>query len=290
MKRSLWIAALLGTLLGALCGLVPACAGYSEFIIENDYLAPRNHDRWYTDGWRLSYSESYKGSDIYYIGQHMYTPDDTGNPNYIPTDRRYGGWLYGGIRSFVDWGGTWFTYDVNIGVIGKYSYSEETQKLIHRALGCGQPMGWDHQIPSRFAFQFAYNQYLWDIKYDYAVLALGCDLAVGNVVTSVGLGAYARVGLNPDTVRTPFNTISVKSNRWRLYLECSVVSRRVFYDVFIWESDVKAVDYVTDGNVNLTLETPYRYALFYGYTYRTRQFETQKEPAQFGAVGIRVNY
>jgi hypothetical protein len=131
----------------------------------------------------------------YKFGQLMYTPENITKARNQPYDRPWAGLLY----LSKDW-----VYDADkagrhsftalVGVVGPYSYAEQTQKWIHETFTGKPPNGWDNQIGSEFALLLGY-------KGEHAVPGLSLGLVdefqvrtarslrvgVGNVMTFVGL-------------------------------------------------------------------------------------------------------
>ena len=91
------------------------------------------------------------------IGQSIVTPDDITleDPPLPPEDLPYGGLLI-----YTD---TWIKayakraekIAVTLGIVGEYSFAEETQTLIHKILDGDEPKGWDTQLNDEIVFQFS---------------------------------------------------------------------------------------------------------------------------------------
>src|SRR5262245_58453072 len=110
-------------------------------------------------------NDRYNVASGWAIGQNMYTPSDiTTNPP-DPNDRPYGGYLYFGLLNSIK-GHTlgirdFHRFEVDLGVVGPPSLAEQTQKLVHAAIGSHRPRGWDYQIESRLAASLVYD---WEIQ------------------------------------------------------------------------------------------------------------------------------
>jgi len=100
----------------------------------------------------------YQKNLVFALGQNVYTPVDTDTATLIRTDRPYAGWLYLGV------GVVWKNADVrnslvlDIGVIGPWSYAEETQRLVHEIRGFDSPKGWDNQLGNEVGFTLDYER------------------------------------------------------------------------------------------------------------------------------------
>ena len=94
------------------------------------------------------------------VGQNMYTPYDLRNADQVPGRHPYAGYLYGavGYRDPVHYGSftVYDDYELQVGVLGPSSGAEQTQKLIHKWLGCKYPAGWEHQLHDEFELQGVY--------------------------------------------------------------------------------------------------------------------------------------
>lgn len=160
--------------------------GSWNFTWENDAIAAfSGSDEFYTQGIRLGYdfatgasprwlaAQAYGlckvvegGLDIglptqdrrawtsgVYIGQHIFTPGTLSDPNLIPDDRPYAGWLYLGerimVRSALDERRVnYHAFDLQIGLVGPQAQGEWAQRDFHKLIGDEIPLGWDNQLPN----------------------------------------------------------------------------------------------------------------------------------------------
>jgi hypothetical protein len=265
-------------------------ADYVSFYFENDLLDPVDKtDRWYTDGWRLTYG--FDTNAHAFVGQNMYTPQDISVPLTEPPkdDRAYNAWLYGGYGMWYepDWvvGGKWYV-EGSVGVTGPSALGEETQKQVHEWVDSPTPMGWHTQSGDRIAAQL-------HAKYQWAVTDgnwQGGVIHVGTSAGSVNIGAEAgllmKVGYGVAN-STPFDQIHVKGGVPALYTYVGTVARYIAYDYFLMNSDVHPRDFVVDYVMGVVWETPYSVDVTYQWTHRTRQFNEQTEPARFGSIAVR---
>jgi hypothetical protein len=139
------------------------------------------------------------------LGQNIYTPQDTASPDLVPDDRPYAGWLYFATTFQSRERDRQDTFDVQLGIIGPYSFAEQTQELVHRARGIAVPKGWSHQLRNEPGLVLAYER-VWRVPVIGTREGLGADLlprlggAVGNVAVYASVGAQLRAGYNlpPD--------------------------------------------------------------------------------------------
>jgi lipid A 3-O-deacylase len=197
-----------------------------SYYLEND--APYHQDRHYTNGFK--YTTLHEPQDISQewlarkinsilplvdiepesgwdkrfgkvFGQNIYTPQHIEDPQSIPDDRPYAGYLYGGyvLASYNDV--IMKRMEVDIGMVGPYSFAEQTQKLVHRAGGWTIPQGWDHQIQSELGIMLTYED-RYKIKGRTLFSVIDYDMiprarwSLGNVMTDAAVGNMVRIGYN----------------------------------------------------------------------------------------------
>lgn len=133
-----------------------ASAGQLSVMLENDF--PFHDDSDYTHGTRIEYVRD--DGLRYGAQQQMYTPYDLRNAEQVDGRHPYAGYLVGfvGYRDETPHGDLTIYDDLEAqaGVLGPSSGAEQTQKLIHRWLGCKYPAGWDHQLHDEFVLQGVY--------------------------------------------------------------------------------------------------------------------------------------
>lgn len=171
---------------------------YSDIItlyFENDLL--NNTDAYYTHATRITYTDN---NWDYTIAQHIYTPENKKATEPLYHDRPYAGWLYGAAGT-----AHYFTnglinyYEISLGLVGPYSYAEDTQKLVHKLTGSSDVNGWDNQIGTEPTLNIydKLSYYSYQTKlFDFKPYIVG---TVGNVMDSIGTGFDCRFGYNlPD--------------------------------------------------------------------------------------------
>lgn len=249
------------------------------------------------------------------IGQNIYTPDDTEATERLGNDRPYAGWLYLGL------GFVWKNAEVrnslvlNVGVVGSWSYAEEAQRLVHEARGLKVPRGWDNQLHNELGVVAVYERtWRWPrherrVGLDWELLP-HAGVAFGNVATYANLGAEFRVGLNlPDDFGTagidPAATTSTPVERGQtaqrsrfdlgLYVFARVDGRAVAHNIFLDGNtfgngaSVDRKPLVADLSVGASLNY-HNTKLTYAVTYRTEEFEEQREAQLFGSVTVNMAF
>jgi hypothetical protein len=250
------------------------------------------------------------------LGQNIYTPDNTEATKRLENDRPYAGWLYLGL------GFVWKNAEVrnslvlNIGVVGSWSLAEEAQRLVHEARGLNVPRGWGNQLHNELGVMLVYERTLRWPRHERRV---GLDweflphygAAVGNVQTYANLGAEFRVGLNlPDDFGTagidPAATTSTPVERGQMaqraehfdigmYLFARADGRAVAHNIFIDGNtfgDSASADrkpLVADLSVGASLNYQST-KVTYAVTYRSKEFEGQKEGQLFGSISMNFAF
>ena len=93
--------------------------------------------------------------DIGTIGQLMITPDDIEQDPAIlpPDDLPYGGLLFY-TDTFVRVSQNYAdSIAVTLGVVGEYSFAEESQEFVHDVISSEEPCCWDEQLDDEVVFQ-----------------------------------------------------------------------------------------------------------------------------------------
>ena len=296
--------------------------------VEND-LFGSGSDRNYTNGLRLSYlspqdeipgwvyiaarsfplfAEQGLLRTSYTIGQNMYTPDDTSRPDLIRDDRPYAGWLYGGVGLTSDNGQILDNLELDIGVVGPASFAEDTQKIWHKLIGADRPEGWDNQLRNEPAFVLFYER-KWRAMYSFNLDGLAVDatphagMALGTVYTHGAGGITFRFGQDlpsdygPPRIRPslPGSGFFVPTRSFGWYLFAGVEGRAVGRNIFLdgnTFTDSHSVDkevLVGDFQAGIAF-TVGDARLSYTYVVRTREFQGQDQPDQFGSFNLSLRF
>ena len=261
-------------------------------------------------------SPKYQKNLAFSLGQNIYTPDNTEARERLDDDRPYAGWLYMGL------GFIWKNADVrhslvlNAGVVGPWSYAEESQRLVHEVRGLDVPKGWGNQLHNELGLMAVYERtWRWP-RHDRRV---GLDweflphfgAALGNVQTYANLGGELRAGINlPDDFGTagigPASTTStpvergqaadrVESFDFGLYVFARVdgraVARNVFIDGNTFGNSASADRKPLVGDITAGVSLNYHNTkVTYALVYRTKEFEAQREGQLFGSVSLNFAF
>lgn len=297
--------------------------GVISFMLENDIFA--NEDKHYTNGVRLAYlsPETSVSKHIaslankmlffqplaskrysYSMGQSMFTPRNITKSNPNLNDRPYAGWTYLSMGIISSDGKRYDNFNVSLGVVGKYSFAEKTQKLVHKIVGSPKPMGWGYQLHNEPGILLSYDRQ-WRNRYGVSAKGFQSDLTpslgvnLGNIYTCLSAGIMSRFGMDlPDDYGPPRIRPSLpgsdffvptKSFGWYLFAgaEGRAVARNIFLDGNTFRSSrhVDKKNFVLDLQLGGTLTFK---DLRVGYTHviRTKEFKTQKAIDQFGAISL----
>ena len=296
-------------------------------IYENDIFA--DTDQNYTNGFRLSLLSSEERTPDWAlwtaknllplqndgrkrigiaIGQNMYTPEDISTTTLAPGDRPYAGWLYGSVGMVSDRGDRLDNVMLTVGVVGPYSFAEETQKFVHKAMDTTRPMGWDNQIKTEPGVILTMER-KWRGMYQYSPFGAGVDITphigvnLGNVNTDASAGATLRIGYDlpadygPPRIRPslPGSDFFVPTKQFGGYLfvgaEGRAVGRNIFLDGNTFRDSPSVDKEILVGSVQGGLAITYDNArLSYTHVLMTREYEDQSKPAQFGALTLSLRF
>lgn len=268
------------------------------------------------------------------FGQSMYTPEDLSRTDLIVDDRPYAGLLYIGLawnrrrldaqtaEEMLD------TREITLGVIGPWSLAEQSQNVVHDAIGSSRFLGWEHQLENEPAFQMALDRKfktyrgVGSVTPGYSADAIrSVGLRLGNIETSATLGVEGRIGWNlpndfgsypirPGAENRPPSAASLhgKPNdaippgsrpRPGVHLFGIVEAKAVAYDfsldgnLFASSHSVTRRPWVAQAAVGVSAQgiiagRGYRLAVM--RVYRTREFEEQSTNQAYGSLALSVEF
>lgn len=250
----------------------------------------------------------------YVLGQNMYTPEDILDPNPIPTDRPYAGWLYTGM--VYQRRGEFFTncavmenFEINVGIVGPWSLAGETQRLIHRwRFPEDIPAGWDNQLKNEPGLLLKYAR-LWrwspttkTAKYFDVLPRAGVE--VGNVADFGTVGVTARLGINlppnfgMQIIDSPasMNGGLMPSPCFSIYAFAGVDGRAVLHDITLDGNSFRngpSVDkhtFVNDLSWGVALRIGRHFEVGWTQITRSKQFTQQVGKDVFGSIDVEVMF
>ena len=242
------------------------------------------------------------------IGQNIFTPDDTTLRNPDPNDRPYAGWLYGAISLSSTTPTAYGSIELQLGVVGESALGEQTQNGVHDLLNIRRAYGWDYQLKDEpgvnlvLTRQWRLNsEPVWD---DISVgFVPSLTASVGNVQTYASVGMMVRFGndltadFGPPRIRPSVagSAFYEPVRRWGWYVFAGLDARAVAHDIFLdgntWR-DSRHVDkevLVGEASAGFAMFTPVG-RLTFTFAARTREFQTQRESAQFGSVSLSMQF
>lgn len=184
---------------------LPVPGTVASFVEENDKFAPKNEDRYYTQGMRV-----YFNSDEHHywaLTQEINTPSDTATDIPSQDDLPYSGALYltYGFGTILDRGGRrdcLFSSELQFGVIGPASGAKNIQNKFHDLINVNRPAGWATQLPNEPALNLNLEfkrRFTLDGPHETLrdIIAHG-QVQLGTLRTEVALGAQYRWGWGLD--------------------------------------------------------------------------------------------
>jgi hypothetical protein len=258
---------------------------------------------------------AYEKNVAFTLGQSMYTPTDTRSVQLVEDDRPYAGWLYGGLGLIWKNAEEKNSLVLNIGVVGPWSYAQQTQRLVHEARGIAVPRGWDNQLHNELGVALGY-EHVWRLRPFDSGKLWNWDLlpfagaTLGNVAINARAGAELRFGYNlPDDFGTaaidPATTTpapleaSQSAKRWYsslgahlfLKLEGRAVARDIFLDGNTFGSSHSIDKEPFVGDIGTGISINWRNTtLTYAYLIRSKEFKGQEDDQQFGSITLSVTF
>ena len=240
------------------------------------------------------------------LGQNIYTPEDIERTDLIADDRPYAGWTYLALayhrrarisegREFLD------SVEIQLGMVGPWSFAEETQNLVHELRNIETAEGWDNQLENEpgliIAFErkrlFADKKNVF-LKPDIILHGGG---AIGNVATYLNAGFEMRFGINMprnfgvSLIRPAGSTRLTPGRKPSVYLFAAANGKYVLHDIFLdgnTFTDSHSVDkksWVADLAFGLSVSY-HNWMLTYANVTRTPEFDAQEDPHNFGSLTL----
>ncbi len=303
--------------------------------LENDFF--RGTDRHYTNGvkfswlsadltawgqtgWRRSFLEALpfvnrpegQKNFGFALGQNIYTPTDTRRAMPDPNDRPYAGWSYVELSFLSKTESVADVLALQLGMVGRHSYAQDIQRVIHKFNGSARPNGWEYQLQDEVGLNVVFER-KWRMYARTLEETLGIDLvphvgaSVGNVQTYANVGGTLRLGVNlpndfgtqiiraAGVVNSPLNDADPRVSEARFWsffifggVDARVVARDIFLDGNTFEKSpsVKKEIFVGDLSYGIGIVTG-RWQFTYAQVTRTREFKNQPHDANdFGSIAF----
>jgi len=242
------------------------------------------------------------------FGQNIYTPQDQRAFVPDPTDRPYAGWSYLELTLLSKTGHVADTLSFQAGMIGRHSYAQDMQRVMHEWINDSQANGWPHQLRDEFGLNVIYER-KWRFHARAPNDVLGADfvphvgLSIGNVQTHANAGGTLRLGYNLPSdfgvhwIRpggagnSPADDDDPRlapNRRWGFYVFAAVDGRAVGRDIFLDGNTFRDSPHVEKRR--FVADVSYGFGFIRGawqltftQVFRTREFETQ--PYDFNDFG-----
>lgn len=314
----------------ALVAAIPAeakPAGAFSLIWENDIFF--NSDRDYTNGVQLSYTtEPNENVDSivsfaralplfasrgevrtsYALGQDIFTPQHTELAVPLASERPYAGYLYAGLGLLEANPERLDQLQIQIGVVGPMAVAKEAQTWVHSIIDDVKPKGWHYQLHNEPTFNIFYDRSMKIIP-PQSLLGVVLDIephiggAAGTVYDYANAGAMVRLGFNlPDDfgpVRIqptlPGSAYFEPTAGISAYVFAGVdgraVARNIFLDGNTWRDSPSVDKYWFVGDLTLGAALTFSHMrLAFTHVFRTKEYKTQGESSQFGAVSLSFRF
>ncbi len=267
---------------------------------------------------RLLFSdvEDLQRNIVFSVGQNMYTPDNTRTTDLVTDDRPYAGWLYGGIAFHNKNYRRLDTIEMQLGVVGPWSFAEEAQNFVHNIRDIDDARGWDNQLENEPGIVLLY-EHKDRIITPKTLSGIGFDAithyggALGNIYTSLNAGVEMRFGWNlptdfgtslirpggdtnaPADTKDPryqqtghgFSVHAFAAATGRLVLRDIFLEGNTFRDSHSVDKEFLVGDFIV--GVSLILDS---FKLSYAQVFRTKEFKGQDSGHHFGSVSISYTY
>ena len=284
--------------------------------------------------WSDAENPAFTQNVVVRFGQSMYTPKDDARTDLIVDDRPYAGLLYAGLSwnrrrhepqkqlEMLD------TREITLGVIGPWSLAEQSQNLVHDAIGANRFLGWDHQLKNEPAVQLALDRKFkryggsGAINPGFSADAISSlGLRLGNIETSATLGIEGRIGWNvpndfgsypirPGAENRPPSAASLRSSS-NDALESATKPRPGIHLFATLEAKLVAHDFSLDGNLFRSSHSVTRrpwvaqaaigvsaqrlmrghgFKLAVMRVFRTREFDQQSTNQAYGSIALSIEY
>ena len=315
------------TVWGAAAGAdEPDRPGTFSLYWENDggWAKPNdNNDRHYTNGmaasfafqpqWARQLADSLGGDNGaagLIAGQLMFTPQDIEDPDPIPGDQPYAGYLFLGGYWQRQEGDILDHLQLDLGFVGPESGAEDVQERFHNLIDADDPRGWEHQLDDEFTGQLTFRRkWLVDLPHDrprpeggfHAQLIPQAGLSIGSIWRQLEAGATLRAGWNlpddfgPGRLLDPASATGSGKLPGPLsfYLFARAGGRLVEHNIFLDGNNFRSSPGVDSeplvgelqGGAALGWQVTDSCLLgvIYSQTYLTREFEGQHETDSYGA-------
>ena len=250
------------------------------------------------------------------IGQNIYTPENIIQSDLIQDDRPYAGITYFAIGFHSKNSCRMDTLEFDLGIVGRHSYAEDCQKVVHEWIDSTDPKGWHNQLKDEPVLGVFYDR-KWKLRQSKISSGFSYDLiphmgaGLGNALIYAHAGAGLRFGWNlPNdfgtfTIRPGSDTNAAfdetdprffrSDQRFGIHVFAAVggswVLRNIFLDgnTFRDSHSVDKEPFVGNCMVGAGLVLS-RFKMSFAHVYQTKEFKTQKNEHSFTAITLSFSY
>lgn len=310
-------------------------AGTFTFYFENDFFGGTDRhytnglkfswlssdlENWGQHGWRKAFVEALPfvnrpGAQKnlgFAFGQNIYTPQDQDAVVPNPNDRPYAGWSYLEFTFLSKTGRIADLVAIQAGMVGRHSYAQDAQRVMHEWINDSRPNGWEYQLHDEVGVNLIFER-KWRLYGRALSGTLGIDFvphagfSLGNVQTHASAGGTLRLGLNLPSdfgvqlihgaggVNSPIDDRDPRvapDRSWSLFVFGGVDGRAVARDIFLDGNTFRDSRRVTRERfvADLSYGVGFiagRWQLTFTQVVRTREFESQPfDHNDFGSVAL----
>jgi hypothetical protein len=243
------------------------------------------------------------------IGQNAYTPSNTDVSSILKEDRPYAGYLYLGFGIHSSNEKRQDTFEIDIGVVGKQSFAEQTQKAIHWLINNGNPRGWGHQLDNEFTVQGIFERKIKAVRLA-SENGVGIELiphfggGFGNVYIYANAGYQIRFGWNlPRDYGVEMHrpggdsTVGIiqRENSPSIHIFAALDGHAVHKNIFLDGNTFDDSHYVHKNPFTANIMAGFgvrvgKFFLTYTYVYWTKKFKSELENHRFGVINLTYSF
>jgi hypothetical protein len=239
------------------------------------------------------------------LSQGMFTPDESELNPPDPLDRPYAGLLVAGIQYNGRDATTMRSTRLDVGLVGPSALAEQTQDIVHDALGADEFLGWDHQLDNEPIVRVLHQRLRkWDLRRTPRMMdaIVHYGGSIGNLNSFASVGGELRFGrVLPDD----FGTAPAPQGGSIAPSRAHGLDRRPTFHAFVGlDARYVAHDITLDGNTwrdspsverePLVADLALGFATYMGAWqitvaryFRTQEFETEQRDTTFGSITFR---
>lgn len=237
------------------------------------------------------------------IGQDLFTPADTDDPNPIPNDRPYAAWLYYSVgyhaitQETPEAPAQSFVVDASVGMVGPSAQGEFAQNRWHDLINVPRAQGWKNQLRDEPGVMLTIERRLRLPVNRHMDILPRSGLVLGNVRTHASVGGAVRLGwelpkdFGADLIRPAASDVDTSRQGFSFYgfiaADTRLVLRNIFLDGNTWKDSpsVRRKRVSWDMNAGISLNWP-RFRVVYTQNYRSKEFYGQLRRDVFGSVSL----